>query len=85
MHAGIMKENTSEEDTEGISEDEDSPEQGFVEAYAKDDEVVECAECGSACSEEKKVSQEIEGEKYAFCSKRCAQEFEESMGSTDMS
>ncbi|MFH1276326.1 MAG: hypothetical protein ABIH82_04410 [Candidatus Woesearchaeota archaeon] len=57
----------------------DSHEEGFLKGYSEDDEVIECAECGSACPEEKKVVKEIGEETYTFCSKQCADEFEESI------
>ncbi len=77
----------SSEDMEDGSEDQaveqtnmESTEEGFVQGYAEDDEVLECAECGGAVKEEKKVVRQIEEDSYTFCSKDCADEFEESMG-----
>jgi len=57
----------------------DSTEEGFIKGYADDDEVIECAECGSAVREDKKIVKEINSESYTFCSKGCAQDFEESI------
>tara|TARA_Y100000310_G_C20486944_1_gene717330 strand:- start:75 stop:344 length:270 start_codon:yes stop_codon:yes gene_type:complete len=59
----------------------DSAEEGFMKGYSEDDEVIECSECGSAVSDEKKIVKEIEGEKVTFCSETCAKEYEESLGS----
>lgn len=56
----------------------DEEEEGFMEGYEKEEEVEECAECGLAIKK-KKVTREIEGEEYAFCSNTCADEFEETM------
>ncbi|MBI2112829.1 hypothetical protein HYT52_04800 [Candidatus Woesearchaeota archaeon] len=58
----------------------DSSEEGFLKGYSEDEDVDECAECGSACPEDKKVVKEFDGESYSFCSKQCAKEFEESLG-----
>ena len=58
----------------------DSSEEGFQKGYSEEEKVLECAECGAAVREEKKFLKEIEGEEYVFCSKMCAQEFEESVG-----
>ena len=66
-----------EEEAEG---EVDTPEEGFLKGYSEDEEVQECAECGGAVGEEKKVAKEIEGESYTFCSKHCKEEFEESFG-----
>lgn len=63
----------------GDSEVEESDEEGFMEGYEEDEKVEECAECGIAIKEGKKVLREIEGEEYAFCSESCAKEFEESV------
>lgn len=56
----------------------DEEEEGFMEGYEKEEEVEECAECGLAIKK-KKVTREIEGEEYVFCSNTCADEFEETM------
>ena len=76
----------SYEDTEDPSEEQaveqsdmESTEEGFVQGYSEDDEVLECAECGGAVKEEKKIVRQIEEESYTFCSKDCADEFEESV------
>ncbi|HIH11481.1 TPA: hypothetical protein HA241_04790 [Candidatus Woesearchaeota archaeon] len=70
----IKEEETADETTVETSEE------GFMKGYADEEEVEECAECGTAIREEKKAMREIEGEKYVFCSKNCADEFEESIG-----
>ena len=48
--------------------EEDDLDASFMKGYADDEKMDECAECGSAVNDEKKVSQEIEGEEYVFCS-----------------
>ena len=58
--------------------DEDT-ESGFMNGYVDEEEVEECAECGSAIHE-KKVVKTIDGETYVFCSEVCAKEFEETLG-----
>ncbi len=70
-----------EESTE-VTEDADTTgdDEGFMEGYLEDEEAKECAECGAAVTEEKKVTREIDAEEYIFCSEACAEEFEESVG-----
>ncbi|MBU0456869.1 MAG: hypothetical protein ABH824_01695 [Nanoarchaeota archaeon] len=58
----------------------ESSEEGFMKGYSDEEEVEECSECGSAIEEDKKVVREIDGERYSFCSKTCADDFEESVG-----
>lgn len=58
----------------------ESNEEAFMKGYREDEEVEECAECGAAVDEEKKVVKEIDGEKLTFCSKVCVKEYEESVG-----
>jgi hypothetical protein len=53
-------------------------EEGFIKGYSQDEEIEECAECGAAIDEEKKVVSKIKDEEYHFCSKECAKEFVES-------
>jgi len=67
-------------DEEELAVEKDSPEEGFLEGFEVDEEQEECAECGSAINPERRVTREIEGEKVRFCSKECADEYEESMG-----
>ena len=59
--------------------EEDDLESSFMSGYSDDDKVDECAECGSAVSDEKKKVREIEGEEYIFCSDLCEKEFKESI------
>ncbi|MEK6950863.1 MAG: hypothetical protein AABX13_04035 [Nanoarchaeota archaeon] len=61
----------------------DEEEEGFIQGYEKEEEVEECAECGLAIKEKRKVLREIEGEEYAFCSITCADEFEETMAQSE--
>jgi hypothetical protein len=63
---------------EKLTEEEDT-ESGFMDGYSDDDEVEECAECGSAIHE-KRIVKTIEGEMFVFCSEICAKEFEETIG-----
>jgi predicted sulfurtransferase len=65
---------------DGLEQSEQEPEDSFMTGYDEDDEPQECAECGAAIKEErKKIVKEVEGETYVFCSKQCAQEFEDSL------
>ncbi len=64
---------------EKSEEDFESPEEGFMEGYSEDEEVEECAECGSAIDEESRIVKEIDGEVYKFCSENCAKEFEDGL------
>ena len=61
---------------------EEETEEGFMKGYSDEEEVEECAECGTAIKK-KKVTREIEGEEYPFCSEICAKEFEESLATTE--
>ena len=58
----------------------DSSEEAFMQGYNSDgDNVKECEECGAAIQEDD-VKKEIEGQEHHFCSKICAEEFEEGLG-----
>lgn len=57
----------------------DSSEEGFMKGYSDDEEIEECVECGSAIEEENRTVKEIDGELVTFCSKACAEEFEENL------
>jgi hypothetical protein len=63
---------------EKLTGDEDQ-ESGFMDGYTDDEEVEECAECGSAIHETK-IVKIIDGETYNFCSEACAKEFEDTIG-----
>ena len=68
-----------ENSTEKLMEESlETPEEGFLKGYSDEEEVGECAECGSAVNEENRLEKEIDGETMTFCSKSCAEEFEES-------
>ncbi|MEK6937746.1 MAG: hypothetical protein AABX04_01750 [Nanoarchaeota archaeon] len=74
---GDEKEGEGAKDEDLDTTDED----GFLKGFEDDEkEAEECAECGERVKAEKKVTREVEGEKYIFCSKECADEFEESLG-----
>lgn len=62
-----------------LYEHDSSSEEGFMKGYLKEEEVKECSECGTAIKGDKKVTLDIEGEEFVFCSKNCAEEFEESL------
>ena len=70
------------EETEENKEDADSTsdDEGFIDGFMEEEEAAECAECGGAVTEEKKVTKQIEEEEYTFCSEECAKEFQESVG-----
>ncbi len=63
--------------------DASSTDEGFMKGYLDEKEAVECAECGTAIVEHKKVTKEFEGESYVFCSKDCAEDYEDEMGSSE--
>ena len=71
------------EESEAESGDEvevSSEEEAFLQGYNEDEKVHICEECGSALREGKKsFHKEINGEDHTFCSKSCAEEFEETM------
>jgi len=77
MAKSIPEEDFEEDD---ITIEKDSLDEGFIEGFEVEEESEECAECGTAINPERKVTREIEGEKFRFCSKDCADEYEESMG-----
>ena len=68
-----------ESKAEELAEQSEDTEDAFMQGYEKDEETDECAECGVAVSKEKKVVKAIEDDEYAFCSKDCAKEFEDSL------
>jgi len=51
-------------------------EAGFMEGY-ENPKMVQCASCGNECDLEKAIEREIGGKTYWFCSKKCAQHFNE--------
>lgn len=69
-----------ENSTEKLMEESlETSEEGFLKGYSDEEEKGECAECGSAVEEENKIEKEIDGETLTFCSKSCAEEFEENL------
>ncbi|MBT4935857.1 hypothetical protein HOL21_01620 [Candidatus Woesearchaeota archaeon] len=56
-----------------------SSEEAFMQGYNDDEDVEECAECGTAVEKEKKLIKEIDGEEMAFCSETCVKEYMESL------
>ncbi|MBI4980318.1 hypothetical protein HZC30_02030 [Candidatus Woesearchaeota archaeon] len=80
----VFDEEESPTAKESGDDDAESEDEGFIKGFDDDEEQKEeCAECGTAISKEKKVTKEIEGEQYVFCSDACATEFEESLGSEE--
>lgn len=73
-----MVELNFDEETEPGEIDSDTPEDAFMRGYSEEEKVDECAECGCALKE-KKVTKEIEGEVYRFCSEDCLEDFEDSL------
>lgn len=55
-----------------------STEEGFMKGYLSDDEVKECTECGTTLSDGS-VTREVDDEEMIFCSKSCADDYEESL------
>jgi formamidopyrimidine-DNA glycosylase len=56
----------------------DGTEEGFMQGYSEEEEVIECAECGTAIHE-KKITKEIDGESLNFCSVTCVVDYKESI------
>jgi len=63
-----------EEKNVDLSEEEET-----LDGFDDDEVAEECAECGTAIAHGKKIAKVIDGEEYTFCSKECAEEFEESL------
>ena len=80
MEDDEVTETTETQEEEWSDQGGDGSEEGFHKGYSEEEKVLECAECGTAVREEKKLVKQIEGEEYTFCSAVCAKEFEESMG-----
>ena len=57
----------------------ESSEQAFMKGYEAEEEIEECAECGSALHEQKKVVKQFDGDAVQFCSADCAEDFAESI------
>lgn len=54
----------------------DPEEEGFMQGYEEDEEVVKCALCKSILdSKEDTIELEIDGEIHRFCSNNCAEKF----------
>ncbi len=56
-----------------------SSEEAFMKGYDDEEKIPECEECGSRIDEEQILKVEIDGEEHIFCTKVCAQEYEESL------
>jgi len=59
-------------------QDRDSEEDDFLKSFENEDEVEECAECGSAIRDHT-VVKDVNGDTLRFCSKDCAEEYADSM------
>ena len=73
---------SEENEASDVTEDPESTseEEGFLKGYNEDEEVKVCEECGTALREGKKsFHKEINGEEHVFCSKSCAEDYEETM------
>ena len=73
----MYEEESSEE--KPVEEEDLSSEEESLDIYEENEKVEECAECGTAIRKEKRVVREINGEEHVFCSKDCADEFEETL------
>lgn len=62
-----------------LAEAQDETEDGFMKGYGEEKEAEECAECGAAVKDEKKVVREVGEESFTFCSEQCANEFAEAL------
>jgi len=77
MENYIYEEENTEDKT---SEDEDlAGEEESLDSYEEDEKVEECAECGTAIRKEKRMVREVNGDEHIFCSKDCADEYEETL------
>ena len=56
------------------SDEIDDWEAGFMEGYEEDDRAAKCAKCRKIL-EEDFIEEEIDGDEYRFCSRRCAETF----------
>lgn len=68
-------------DEEGLEELEENDEiteleEGFMEGYEHGDHEALCAECRIELVDKDVIEEEINGEKYMFCSDECASKFE---------
>ncbi|MBT4539861.1 hypothetical protein HOI26_03900 [Candidatus Woesearchaeota archaeon] len=71
---------TINKSSQQLQHDEDeSAEEGFMKGYSEEETIEECAECGSALHEQKKVVKQFDGDAVQFCSADCAEDFAESI------
>jgi hypothetical protein len=71
----IYNEDALDEETE--NDEIDALEEGFMKGYDKES-MLRCDQCGQELAENfRRV--EIDGNLYRFCSKKCLEEFEESL------
>ena len=57
---------------------EDAIDQAFMRGYDEEEEINECNECGEFVKGEP-VQRTVDGEKFGFCSKDCATDFQDGM------
>ena len=57
-----------------------STEEAFMKGYNNEGDSEECEECGSSLSDVTPIIKEVDGEAHKFCTKVCADEFEEGLG-----
>ena len=70
----VFDDEESTEAKEVTEEEETTEEEGgaFMKGYNDEKEPDECAECGTAVKEERKVVRAMDDEEYVFCSEDCA-------------
>ena len=67
-----------EEGLEDLEENDEitETEEGFMEGYEHGPHETKCAQCGVVLVDKDIVEEEINGDKYNFCSEECATAFE---------
>lgn len=77
IETGDREEDIYTEEGRKVAEDEDmitNEEEGFMEGYEEEDRAAKCAKCRKIL-EEDFIEEEIDGDEYRFCSRRCAETF----------
>ena len=57
----------------------DSSEEAFMRGYDNEEKIKECPECGVSIEEDEGIIIKIDDGKVTFCSKICAQDYQEGM------
>jgi hypothetical protein len=73
----FIYEEEQEEKTYGQESHDD--EDDYLKGFEEEEEVEECAECGSALRDNC-ISKEIAGEVLKFCCEACVKDYEDSIG-----